>query len=219
MVRPRRPPAAPPRVARRAAAGRHGRRAGRVRALPPPLAGHRPALDAARGARAAPGTSPARVAVGGGGAHAPRPRLPARAARRPLRERRGRVGRGVPRPGRALLPRGRSRARPPGRSARPGGRGARPDPHGARPQRTVLARPARRDGARRRGGATGPLGPRLGRRGDERRVAAAPGRAPLRRAEGAAAAAPLLPPPRRGDHRHPGPLVADRPPLRPCPGV
>ena len=56
-------------------------------------------------------------ALGGRAAAAPRARLPARAPRRALRERRGRLGRRRPRPRRALLPRGRRRARP-GRRAR-----------------------------------------------------------------------------------------------------
>ena len=66
------------------------------------------------------------------------------------------------------------------------------------------------DGARGRAGAAGAVGPRLGRRGDERRLDAAAGRPPLRRP------APERRPRRfsrrraTGDHRDAGPLVADR---------
>ena len=62
--------------------------------------------------------------------------------------------------------------------------------------------------ARGRAGAAGPLGARLGGRGDERRLDAAAGRPPLRRAAPGAPAAPLLATPRRRDHGHAGPLVA-----------
>ena len=57
---------------------------------------------------------------------------------------------------------------------------ARRDPRRARPRRDVLGRPARRDGARGGGGAARAVGARLGRRGDERRLDAAPRRPPLR---------------------------------------
>ena len=62
-------------------------------------------------------------------------------------------------------------------------------------------------------GAAGVVGARLGGRGHERRVDAAPCRPPLRGAESATPSAPLLAHPRRRDHLDPGPLVADRPPL------
>ena len=78
----------------------------------------------------------------------------------------------------------------------------------------VLARPARVDRTRGRGGAARALGSRLGGRGDERLVAAAARRPPLRRAEAAAPTAPLLAQPRGRDHRDAGPLVADRAALR-----
>ena len=79
-------------------------------------------------------------------------------------------------------------------------------------QRRVLVRPARADGARRRGGAAGAVGARLGGRGHERRLDAAAGGAPLRRAAaGAPPRPPLRPPPRLRDHRDAGPLVARRP--------
>ena len=63
----------------------------------------------------------------------------------------------------------------PGRAAAARGRGARRRPRGARRRRALLVRPPGRDRARRRGRAAGALGPRLGRRGHERRLAAAPG--------------------------------------------
>ncbi len=52
------------------------------------------------------------------------------------------------------------------------------------------------------------LGSRLGRRGDERRLAAAAGPSPLRDAEDRAATAPLRSSPGHGADRDPGPLVA-----------
>ena len=118
VVRPRRPPPAAPRVARRAAQGGRAGRAGDARALPAELARRRPQGDASRGARAAPGAVAARLALGVGGAAAPGTRLPAGAPRPAVRDRRGRVGRRGPRPGRALLPRGRLGSRD-GRRAPP----------------------------------------------------------------------------------------------------
>ena len=88
--------------------------------------------DAPRGARPAAGTVASRVALGVGGAAAPRPGLPAGPARPALRLRRGRLGRRRPRPRRDLLPRGCSGARRSGGRAAAGGRGARHDPRGAR---------------------------------------------------------------------------------------
>ena len=79
--------------------------------------GDRPPRDAARGARAAPGAGPACLALGVGRAAAPRAGLPARAAGRAVRLRRGRLGRRRPRPRGRLLPRGRAAARPAGRPA------------------------------------------------------------------------------------------------------
>ena len=80
------------------------------------------------------------------------------------------------RPRRAVLPRGRRRARParaPGHAraavvARP-----RPRPRAARAGRLLLHRPARRRRPDPRGAAGGAVGPRLGRRGDQRRLGAA----------------------------------------------
>ena len=81
---------------------------------------------------------------------------------------------------------------------------------GPRPRGAVLARPARGDRRWRRRGARRSLGARLGRRGDERRLDAAPGGAALRRAAGRAQAAPFLAQPRRAGDVDPGPLVARR---------
>ena len=140
---------------------------------------------------------------------AARARLPARAARPALRHGRGRLGR---RRGstasRSSSARTRRFSAAP-RAAGAGGRGARRDPRRARLERRVLVRPARRDRPRGRRRAARALGPRLGRRGDERRVDAAPRQprrfgAPQRRAP----AAPVLAPPLGGDHGHAGPLVA-----------
>ena len=133
------------------------------------------------------------VALGVRGAAAPRPRLPAGAARPALRDRRGRLGRRGPRPGRAVLPRGRRRC-----SA---GRPALPAPEGDAHDRirAALAGSAEfwhdllaSDRPRGRVGAARAVGSRLGGRGDERRLAAAPGRAPLRRPEARAPAAAVL---------------------------
>ena len=65
----------------------------------------------------------------------------------------------------------------------------------------------------------GALGSRLGRRGDERRLDAAAGRPPLRRAPPGASPAPLLAPSLDGNHRDAGPLVADDPSLPDKSGV
>ncbi len=120
---------------------------------------------------------------------------------------RGRVGRRRSRAGRALLPRGRSGPRSAGRAASARGRGARSDQGGAAGRRALLVRPARRDRPRGRGGAAGALGPRLGRRGDERRLAAAARQPPLPGCASGEAAAPLLARPRQRDHCDAGPLV------------
>ena len=88
--------------------------------------GDRPARDAPRGARPAPGAVAAGLALGDRRAAAARAGLPAGAARPALRHRRGRVGRRRARPRRALLPRGRGGARAAGRPRRARGRSARP---------------------------------------------------------------------------------------------
>ena len=92
--------------------------------------------------------------------------------------------------------------------------------------REVLARGAEfwfdllgRRGARGRAGAAGPLGSRLGGRGDERRLDASAGRPPLRRAAPGAPPAPLLPPPLDRNHRDAGPLVAHRTASSAMPGA
>src|SRR5581483_10445937 len=113
-----------------------------------------------------------------------------------------------------LLPRGRRGARPGGGGAATRRRGARPGPRRAREERALLARPARGDGTRRRGRAAGSLGPRLGRRGDERRVDAAPCRSPPRRAEAGAPAATVLPLAHGGRDGDAGTMVADGAALR-----
>ena len=71
-------------------------------------------------------------------------------------------------------------------------------------------------GPRGGGGAARALGPRLGRRGDERRVDAASRGPPLPRrgSPGPGPAAPLLAPPGGREHGHAGPLVADSTALR-----
>ena len=138
------------------------------------------------------------------------PGLPARAARRALRLGRARLDRRRPRPRRRLLPRRRARARPSRRRAAARRRGARAAARRARAQRRVLVRPPRRVGARRRGGAARALGSRLGRRGDERRVDAAPRRPPLRGAASLRAPAAVLP--QRGPPRSPPRRAAGRRP-------
>ncbi len=124
VVRPGRPAAAAPGVARGAAPRGRARGAGGARPLPPELARHRPPCVAARGAHPVAGARAARGALGGGGAAAAGSRLPARAARPALCVRRARVGRSRARPCGRLLPRRRAAARTsrsragPGRSRR-----------------------------------------------------------------------------------------------------
>ena len=148
---------------------------------PPSRSRDRPA---ARGARPAAGTRAARRGVGARRAPAAHRRLLRRVARPAVRSGRARLGRRRParppqREGRVLLP--RRRPDPRAAAGRPGRqrgavRRARPrrDPRAAAPGRVLLHRPAgRRAGAAGRGAAGGALGPRLGGRGDERRVRAA----------------------------------------------
>ena len=162
VVRAGRPAPPSPRLARRAPPRGRARRAGRARPLPPALARDRPARDPARGARAAAGPAAPGLALGVGRPAAPRPRLPARAARRPLRLGRARLGRRGARPRRRLLQGRRAGARPSRRSAAARRRGARAAPRRGRAQRRVLVRPSRRRGARRRGRPARALGSRLG---------------------------------------------------------
>ena len=117
VVRPRRPAAPAARLARGAAQGGRACRAGGARAVPARLARDRPARQPARGARPAAGAAAAGVALGERGAAPPRAGLPARLARRALRHRRGRLGRGGARPCRALLPIRCAAARRAGRRA------------------------------------------------------------------------------------------------------
>src|SRR5207248_5732761 len=112
------------------------------------------------------------------------------------------------RPRRPLFPRGRSGARPRRGCASTGGRVSRPDPRRVLPRRALLVRPPRRDGPHGRRGATGTLGSRLGRRGDERRLDAAARRATLRRAQAAATAAALFAGALDRRHGHTGTVVA-----------
>src|SRR5439155_1302113 len=104
-----------PPLARRAAEGGRGGRAGGIRAVPAALARDRPAGDLAGSARSIAGSGPPGLAVGNGGAAAPRARIPAGAARRALCLGRGRVGRRGARPGGGVLPRRRRRSRSAGR--------------------------------------------------------------------------------------------------------
>ncbi len=146
-------------------------------------------------------------------APAPRARLPAGAARPAVRHGRGGLGRGRERADRGLLPRRCAGARAAARRSCSRRRGAQRDPGRAGRRRALLVRPARRDRARIRGRAARAVGSRVGRRGDERRVDAAPREPPLRRAEGRAPAAAVLAPSCGRDHRHAGPLVARSGPL------
>ena len=214
VVRPRRAPAPPSCLPRRAPPRGRARRAGRTRPLPARLARDRPPREPARGARAVAGARAPGLALGERGAAAPCPRLPAVLAGRALRRGGARLGRRGARPRRRLLPRGRARARPSGRRAAAGDRRGGRDPGRARPRRHVLGRPARRDRPRGRGRPARALGARLVRRGDERRLDAAACRPPLRGAAGATPAAPFLAHARRLDHLDAGTLVADRAPLR-----
>ena len=141
------------------------------------------------------------------------PNYQAGLARPALRERRARLGRRGARPRRRLLPRGRAGAGPTGRGRAAGRRSARPDSRGARARRRVLVRPARGHRARGRAGAPGPLGSRLGGRGDERRLDASARGPALRRGATRAPSEAVLTAPLDRHHRDPGPLVADRAPL------
>ena len=228
VVRPRgaAPPAA--RLARRAAQGDRAGRPARAGALHAELAGRRPPprlgrrdRPPARRAGSAPGPRPARRRLGARRAAAPRRRLLDVVARPAVLRRRDRVGRrrrARPplRPRGDLLPRGRAAARRPARAARSRGRRPRRAARAPGAGRLLLHRPAdRRARHADRGAGRGAVGPRVGRRGDQRRVgAAALAQAHRRRAvvaEGARRAAPQLQraPPRRAADRA-GPLVAHR---------
>ena len=244
VVRSRGPAAAAPRLARRAAGGDRAGRPARARPLPAELAGRRPPpadrrgdRPPARGARPAPGARAAGRGVGARRAAAPHRRLLAGLARPALRLGRGRLGRRrAARPphrqGRALLPRRRGRARAPGGRARRQRRAvrrarARRDPDAPAPGRLLLHRPARRRPRhRQRGAADRAVGPRLGRRGDQRRLrAAAVAARPVGRLGPAGAGrarrppAPLRRAPGRRAAAGPGPLVADRAAVRRLPTI
>ena len=113
-------------------------------------------------------------------------------ARPDLRLRRGRVGRGGPRPGRRLLPRGRAAPRPARGGRAAVGPGPRRAPRGPVAERRVLARPPLVGGARPGRRVACSVGARLGGRGDERRLGAASREAALRGADRRAAPAALL---------------------------
>ena len=212
VVRPRCPPVAAPPLPRAAAARGGAGRSGRARPLPPGVAWRGTGRRAGRGRRAVPrfrrpraprgGRGPARrrrdpgVRAGTRRAAGPRARLPAAPARRARGDGRGRLGgAGEPRPrrraDRAVPPRPR---RAPTRHAAgwrraAGERAPRPDPRAPRPPGSELLP---RDPCRGRrwvgpGDARRAVGSRLGRRGHERHVRAAPGpalEAPDRRQRG-----------------------------------
>ena len=180
--------------------------------LPAVLAGRRPPCRrrrrdraAARGARAAAGARAAGGAVGARGAAAPHRRLLDELARPALRRRRdrlGRRGRDRPplRPRRALLPRRRPGDRAAcrrGQARRSGRARARADPRAPARPRPASSATCGRDRRAGRGAPGGALGPRLGRRGHQRRLGAA-ARAPARAARGGAGAATRFANPRSG---------------------
>ena len=228
VVRHRGAAAAAPRLAGGAAQGDRAGRPARAGTLHAELAGRRPPPRVRRGdrpparrARPAPGPGPADRRLGARRAAAPRRRLLAVVARPAVLGRRDRLGRRRRArpplgPRRPLLPRGRAAARGAPGAAGTRGRRAR---RAARPPgagRLLLQRSAdRRAGDADRGAGGGAVGPRVGGRGDQRRLgAAALAEADRRRAvvaEGARRAPPQLlrAPARRTAHR-PGPLVADR---------
>ena len=192
MVRPRRAAPHPPCDARRAAPRDRARRTGSARAVPPGLARDRPPGDAPRGARPAPGARAPGVAVGVGDPAPPRARLPAGRARPDLRVRRGRVGWDRSRSGRRCIT---------ARTRRCSARRLRQSrcrvlprltPRGPVAERRVLARPPLVGGARPGRRVAGPVGARLGGRGDERRLGAASREAAVRGADRGAAPAALL---------------------------
>ena len=219
VVRPGRAAAAAPRLAGRRCARRSSRpTSARSRASCPawqgvdrhPRRGRR-RRPPARGARPAPGPGAARRGVGARRAAAPRRRLLAGLAGPALRERRGRLGRrrrarAHSRPRRALLPRGRRGDRPAGRAGRASRR--RPSPSTRRSASGSRAAPcfftdllAELPSARAGGAPGGAVGPRLGGRGDQRRVRAAARAAADARPRAArrrAAAARAASAPRRG---------------------
>ena len=234
VVRLRRPAPRAARQPRPPAARGRGRPARALRPLPaqlaerrrPPRRRRRP-RPPARGARAAAGRDPDAEGLGAGRAAAAARRLLADLARRALHQRRGgldrrRRPRPQRRPRRPLLPRGRPPRRPAARQREAGagrGRGPRRDPRAARRRARLLARPARRPRAAGRGAPQRALGPRLVRRGHQRRLLAAARPAPARGALPRSAAGRRFARRRgAGGRRRPGPLVAGRAALRERPG-
>ena len=187
VVRHRRAAPPAPGVARLAAARGGARRAAGAGTADAGLAGRgrrpggrRRRGQAARAARAAPGAGAGARGLGARRAAAARRELLPGLDRPALRGRRARLGgSGVDRaqlgPRGALLPRRRALARPAAPEGRPAVRAAsRSDPRTAGARGGLLDRSARRprrDRARRAAG--GPLGPRLGGRGHERRLRSA----------------------------------------------
>ena len=136
------------------------------------------------------------------------PQYRPRAARFAVRERGGGLDRGGSRSRRPLLSGGRRRARPGRRHSPSRGRDPRPAPSRVRERRPLLARSARGDLTPAGRGTVRPLGSRLGRRGDKRRVDAAARRPSPRRAEARAAAAAVLPLAWHRSDGDSGPVVA-----------
>ena len=224
VVRPGRAAPRAPGVARCAAQGDRARRAGDSGALRAGLAGHRPLRrsrgrcgPSARRARAAAGASARARGLGEGRAAAPARTYSPYWLDELLRQRRGRLGRGGPlgaRSGRVALyfrDDAPVLGPPPAPADAPGG-----ELHellrASRRRRLLLLGPAGRvRGPHSRGAARGALGPRLGRRGDQRRVrAAARSRREAFACPGAGPPCRLrtLPPPRPRDSAAAGPLVA-----------
>ena len=185
-------------------------------------AGGRRRRPPARGARAAAGPGAARRRVGARRAAAPLRRLLADVAGPAVRQRRGRVGRRRARSGAtraAWRSTSATTSRPSGRrrnkSERPDDARARPAARAPRPGAVLLHRPAGRAADRARADPGGAVGPRLGRRGDQRRVGAAARAAPHARPRPARARSATRPgralrlAPRRRAGAGPGPLVAD----------
>ena len=193
----------------------------------PSLAGRRPPSGRrrrrrppARGARPAAGAGAARRRLGARRAAAPLRRLLAHLAGSAVRQRRDRVGRrGRPRtqlgPRGALLPRrcrGHRAAAQQVRAARHAR--ARPAARAPRPRPVLLHRPAGRAVDLARADPGGAVGPRVGRRGDQRRLGAAARTAPHAgprpaRPRPDEAWSPLRHAPHRLAGAGPGPLVAD----------
>ena len=187
VVRSRGPAPAATRVAGRVAGRDRARRPARLRPLRgllagrgPPPADRRGRRSAARDPRAAAGSGAAAGGVGARRAAAPHRRLLARVDGPAVRERGDRVGRRgragpALGPRRAVLPRRRPADRPAAELGRGAvGAGAPGDP-GATEGRPVLLHrhPHRRRRLHDRGAPERALGPRVGGRGDQRRVRAA----------------------------------------------